>query len=168
MDKNKFADLIISSTDSLYRVARTILTNDADAEDAVGEAVLKGFSRLETLKNDKYAKTWLTRILINECYNILRSKEADADFSEAEDRARAEERPGPDLAAAESDLYYAMRKLPGEQRMAIVLFYFEGCSIRDISDITGARTGTVKSRLSRGRQRLRELLEDDYEKTDNR
>lgn len=75
MDKEAFANVVLSSTDSLYRISKSILKNDADCEDAVQEAIAIGFSKLDTLRQDAYAKTWLTRILIHECYGLLKKRE---------------------------------------------------------------------------------------------
>lgn len=78
MDKEAFADVVLSSTDSLYRISKSILKNDADCEDAVQEAIATGFGKLSTLRQEAYAKTWLTRILIFECYSLLKKREKSA------------------------------------------------------------------------------------------
>ena len=72
MTKKELGDLIVSSTDSLYRISKSILRNETDCEDAVSEAIVKSFNKLDTLQHVSYAKTWLVRILINECYRIYR------------------------------------------------------------------------------------------------
>lgn len=74
MTKEQLGDLIIASEESLYRVARTLLQNDADCADAIQESIVKAFSNFHTLKKDEHARTWLTRILINECYGIMRKE----------------------------------------------------------------------------------------------
>ena len=74
MDKEAFASVVLSATDSLYRISKSILKNDTDCEDAVQEAIATGFSKLNTLRQETYAKTWLTRILIHECYSLLKSE----------------------------------------------------------------------------------------------
>ena len=68
MKKEELGELIIASEDMMYHVAKTLLYRDADCADAIQETIVKAFSKLHTLKSDVYAKTWLTRILINECY----------------------------------------------------------------------------------------------------
>lgn len=72
MKKEKLGELVIASEDMMYHVAKTLLYNDADCADAIQETIVKAFTKLHTLKSDAYAKTWLTRILINECYAIMR------------------------------------------------------------------------------------------------
>lgn len=56
----------------MYHIAKSLLYNDADCADAIQEAIVKAFVKLHTLKDDSYAKTWLIRIVMNECYAIMR------------------------------------------------------------------------------------------------
>jgi len=72
LTKEALGELILSSERQLYATAKTILSDDQDCADAIQESIVKAFSKIDTLKKDRYAKTWLMRILINECYNIAR------------------------------------------------------------------------------------------------
>ena len=72
MTKEQLGVLILDCERQLYSTAKTILYSDQDCADAIQDTIVKAFSKIQTLKNDKYAKTWLIRILINECYTILR------------------------------------------------------------------------------------------------
>ena len=156
MDKEAFAEVVLASTDSLYRISKTILKNDADCEDAVQEAIATGFAKLDTLRQERYAKTWLTRILIHECYALLRKRNKTAPLTE---EPETEEYSGEDY----SELYEALSALKREYRLAIVLHYLEGYSIQEIAQIMRISVGTVKSRLSRGRKSLRHIMEEAYE-----
>ena len=69
MKKEQLGQLIIASEDTLYHVAKTLLYRDADCADAIQETIVKAFTNLHTLRQDSYAKTWLVRICINECYH---------------------------------------------------------------------------------------------------
>jgi RNA polymerase sigma-70 factor (ECF subfamily) len=155
MTKQQFAQLVLDSTDCLYRVSKGILRNDADCEDAVWEAIGIGFASLDTLRQDAYARTWLTRILINECYRILRQKKCSTNTVELEKCAA-----NPSADRKYSELYEAIGALDEKYRIPIVLFYLEGYSIREIADILQSTEGTVKSWLSRGRSRMREIMEE--------
>lgn len=123
MDKEAFAEVVLAATDSLYRISKTILKNDADCEDAVQEAIAIGFAKLGTLRQEKYAKTWLVRILINECYALLKKRERTTPLLADPE---AEEYAGTDY----SDLYEALGALKKEYRLAIVLHYLEGYSFK--------------------------------------
>ena len=87
MTKEELGQLILSSERQLYATAKTILADDQDCADAIQESIVKAFSKIHTLKKDRYAKTWLIRILINECYNITRqsgmNEQWDESFAEA-------------------------------------------------------------------------------------
>lgn len=104
MTKEQLGSLIIASEDSLYRVAKTLLYSDADCADAIQESIVKAFSNVHTLRVDAYAKTWLIRILIHECYALLRRQKIVAPFAQPPQKELEEGR------TDYSDLYEAMRK----------------------------------------------------------
>lgn len=162
MDKETFSKLVINSTDSLYRVSKSILRNDSDCEDAVGEAITTAFQKLDSLKRDEYAKTWLIRILIHECYHILRQQSRITLVPDDSEAIWNYETYGGNKcymdAERYSDLYEAMGQLKKNQRLVITLFYYEGYSIKEIAAILRITQGTVKSRLGRARNRLKTLL----------
>ena len=164
MNKETFAGLVIDSTDSLYRVSKSILRNDSDCEDAVGEAITIAFKKLDSLKKDEYAKTWLIRILIHECYHIRRQQNRItlvSDDSEAIwDYGCHGRNNGYADVESHSDLYEAMEQLKENQRLVIALFYYEGYSIKEIAAILGITQGAVKSRLCRARNQLKLLLKE--------
>lgn len=149
MTKAVFGDLILQNKESLYRVARSILQNDEDCMDAISEAITKAFEKLNTLKKDEFAKTWLIRILINECYAICRQNKwmyiDEVERETGNDDYR--------------ELYAAIEALNDKQRLAIVLHHLEGYSINEIAKMMNISQGAVKMNLSRGRKKLREYLE---------
>ncbi|MDO5136798.1 MAG: sigma-70 family RNA polymerase sigma factor [Eubacteriales bacterium] len=151
MTKEQLGDLIISSEESLYRVAKSLLQNDADCGDAIQEAIVKAFTGLSALREDKYAKTWLVRILINECYQILRKEKKLIPLEYAAEEA-AQEKEDYSL------LYQAVLRLPKSMRTAVVLYYAEGFSVKEIAAIEETTESAVKNRLFKARARLRELL----------
>lgn len=171
MEKEKFAQLVWEARDTMYRVAKSILCSEADCEDAVSQAIVNGFSRLSSLKKDEYAKTWLIRIEIRECCRLYRLRRREESYEIYEDKQAG--RPGTGMYCGNeeySELYLAMQELALEYRVALVLYYLDGYSIKEIAEIQKTTAGTVKSRLSRGRQKLKKLLteyheEESYEKS---
>ncbi len=154
MDKNTFADEVRKSEATLYRVSKSILQNEKDCEDAVQEAILKAYHKLASLKKEAFFKTWLVRILINECYKISRFHKKNVSY---------EEYITPEAAAAPinySDLYLSIMKLDEDLKTLVILYYIEGFSVAETADILKIREGTVKSRLSRARTNLRKWLEE--------
>ncbi len=153
MNKEVFGKLVIDVQESLYRVAKSILYSDEDCKDAIQEAIAKGFEKLDTLKKDKYAKTWLTRILINECYDIHR-RNKDMDDIEAHTYELGWEPPD-----NYSELYEAIMKLERDYRMTIVLYYIEGYRVKEIASMLDSTESAIKKRLARAREKLKDYLE---------
>ena len=156
MTKEKLGALIIDSERHMYVTARSILPEDEDCADAIQETIVKAFSKINSLKQDAYAKTWLIRILINECYNVLRQKSRQIPMDvEGEMAAKAAVEP-----KDYSDLYRAVSQLQEDLRMPVVLYYGEEFSVREIAQVLEISEGAVQKRLARARQKLKRLLED--------
>ena len=156
MTQTEFTQRLLAMHDRLYRVSCTLLRCEADREDAVQSALEKAWRGRFLLRQEQYMETWLTRILINECYAIMRRgrrSEGQADKWEMQN--------------ADEALCRALTALPDTLRLPIVLHYMEGMDIRTIARILRIRESAVKSRLHRGREKLRqsdelkELLEDE-------
>lgn len=155
MKKEKLGELIIESEDTMYHVAKTLLHSDADCADAIQGAIVKAFSKLHTLKSDSYAKTWLIRILINECYSILRKQKKVVSLEDyTMEKVKAEE-------SDYSDLYEAISHLPEKERLSITLYYIEGYSVKEIAKILGTTESAIKNRMARARMRLRNELKQE-------
>ncbi|WP_061996368.1 sigma-70 family RNA polymerase sigma factor [Clostridium sp. ATCC 25772] len=154
VDKEIFINLVHENKISLYRLAKGILKIEADVEDAISETVLKAFKNIKTLKDVKCFKPWIMRILVNECYALLNKKnkvELQNDMEvynlQYEDKR-------------EKTLIWAVNKLEDDFKAVVILFYYEDMSIKDISKILNIPSGTVKSRLSRAKAKLKLILED--------
>ena len=133
----------------LYRVARTMLPQECDCEDAVQEALLRAWDRRETLRQEAYFDTWLIRILINQCKTFYRRRPPEpAELTEDIPQATSEETP----------LLEALMALPRKQRVALELHYIEGYSVAETARILRLPEGTVKWRLKRGRELLKQSL----------
>ena len=152
MKKEQLGQLIIASEDTMYHVAKTLLSSDADCADAIQEAIVKAFTNLHTLRQDSYAKTWLIRILINECYAFMRREKRVVSLEEYQYQETVEQKDY-------SDLYEAVRQLPEKIRICVTLYYLEGCSVKETAKILGISESAVKNRLARARARMRGELE---------
>lgn len=155
MDKQQFAARVLEAENSLYRVARSILRCVSDCEDAVQNAVLKAWEKQNTLRNEQYFKTWITRILINECHQLARRRPDSILLDDCI----------PPLAAAGGEpvdpvLRDAVLALPERLRIVLVLHCIEGYSVQETAGLLRIPGGTVKSRLARGRSILQEALRD--------
>lgn len=155
MDKADFTCRVLNAERSLYRVAKTMLIYDADCEDAVQEAVLRAWEKRDTLRQPEYFQTWLTRILINECNRLAKSRRTDTVALEDCGALAA-----PDGREVDRELRECLLRLPLKLRTAVVLYYIEGYSVAETAKLTRVPAGTVKSRLSRARTLLRRELSD--------
>ena len=140
----------------LYRVARTMLPQECDCEDAVQEALLRARDRRETLRQEAYFDTWLIRILINQCKTFYRRRPPEpAEITEDIPQVTSEETP----------LLEALMTLPRKQRVALELHYIEGYSVAETARILRLPEGTVKWRLKRGRELLKQSLNREEART---
>ena len=154
MTKEQLGNLIIALEDMLYHVAKTLLRSDADCANAIQEAIVKAFSGIQTLRKDSCAKTWLVRIVINECYAILRREKRLVPIDDFVENEMAQEQ------ADYSELYEAISRLPEEIRLTVTLYYMEGYSVREIADLLKTTESAIKNRLMRARTKIKRDLAD--------
>ncbi|WP_313799903.1 sigma-70 family RNA polymerase sigma factor [Cytobacillus sp.] len=150
-DQEAFIRLINSCESSLYRVAKGFLKKDSDCADAIQETILKSYKSISRLKNPAYFKSWLIRILINECNDLLRANQKSFPLETIENIADSS-------VNNFEELRDALIQLNEKYRTVVGLFYFEGCSIKEIAEILTIREGTVKSRLNRARSMLASFI----------
>ena len=137
----------------LYRIAWSYMGNNADAEDAVQDALIKAWERRESLRDLKLFRPWMARILTNQCKDLLRTRKKWS-FSPLEDAAaEATEPPVP-----EAPIMEAVRKLKPEYSLLITLHYADGYSIQELADALGLPPGTVKTRMRIARKQLGKTL----------
>lgn len=146
-----FIALMKEYESTMYRVAKGILKRDHDCADAIQETILICYKKMSSLKEDKYFKTWLIRILINECTSILQKRQSVVpvfDYIQTEEE---------DLDFKLS-VQEAVASLHEALRTVTTLYYFEDLTIKEISHILNIPEGTVKSRLSKARELLMDHL----------
>jgi RNA polymerase sigma-70 factor (ECF subfamily) len=172
-DTQAFNKLILTYQTLAYNVAYRTLHDPEAAADATQQAFISAFRALPKFRGGSF-KAWLLRIVTNACYDQLRRAKrrpasslddmlVDPDHSSllTDDTESPEER------AERQDLGFAIQRgldeLPPDQRLTVVLSDIQGFSYQEIAEVTGVSLGTVKSRLSRGRARLRDCLQREEE-----
>lgn len=151
-DREAFVRLVKHVESSLHNTARSIVKKDEDIADALQETVLKAFKSLDSLREPTFFKTWIFRILINECRSILAK--------------RSQVVPVSDIPAASSaskdyenvELREIVDGLDEQQRLVIVLYYFEDMPLRQVAETLDLSESAVKMRLSRARNALMEKM----------
>lgn len=159
--KNKwFCRKVSELKNGMYSVAIGILRNEADADDALQNALIASYQHLDQLKFTEKFKPWIYKILTNECYRIINNRRYDADINEIDCAADNTQ----DYETKET-LWSIINSLELNYRIVIILFYYEDMSIKDIAKTLNISNDNVKQRLSRARTKLKLLLsqEDFYE-----
>ena len=154
MTKETLGQLIINSEETMYHIAKSLLYNDADCADAIQEAIVKAFVKLHTLKDDSYAKTWLIRIVMNECYAIMRKEKKIISLQDYQMNEQETE------SKDYSDLYEAIFRLPEQIKLCVTLYYMEGYSVKEVAALLDTTESAVKNRLAKARGKLKEALAD--------
>lgn len=171
MDRDQFTEKVLENEQSMYRIAKSLLFRDEDCGDAMQNAILRAYEHLPDLKEESRFRSWLLHILVNECYQILRQRkrtEGRQEKLEWEDAPDGQRTPQNGLAGGlpgsveYSELYRAIRNLKETHRVPFVMFYVEGFSVREISEMIGVSESAVKTRLHRGRKILQEDLKGVY------
>ena len=156
-DKEAFCNLIILNKVAVYRVAKAILNKEEDIEDAVSESILKAYKNIQTLKDEAFFKTWLIRIVINESNNLYKKRQREIAFEKDHFSKIKVNDTYKDLT-----LHNAINSLDDDLRTITILFYFEDLKYKDIAKVLGIKEGTVKSRLSRAKERLFTMLKEEF------
>ena len=150
MERKFFIAEIETCSDMMYRVAWSILRNDADVQDALQDAALKAWEKRDKLRDEKFFRTWITRILINACYDTQRKRRRIVSMDEIPESTVSN--------APDPDLTLALQALPEKLRLPLVLCYSEGMSYEEAADVLRIPITTLRGRLRRGKEELRKEL----------
>ncbi|MBR5931893.1 MAG: sigma-70 family RNA polymerase sigma factor, partial [Lachnospiraceae bacterium] len=150
VDRGFFIAEIETCSDMMYRVAWSILRNEADVQDALQDAVLKAWEKRDKLREEKYFRTWMTRILINVCYDTQRMHRKIVPLDKI---------PVQSSSAPDPDLAMALEALPEKLRLPLVLCYSEGMTYEEAADVLRIPMTTLRGRIRRGKKELRKELD---------
>lgn len=153
-DAEAFIELMEANKHMLYKVARGYLKSEEDIADVLQETMLAAFEHIRDLQKPAYFKTWLTRILINKCMDILRESQRMVVTDEV-----------PEQVYFNREQYHLefmqlLETLPEHSRVIFLLYYGEGFGTKEIAEILEMNENTVKTRLRRGRGYLAGLIKD--------
>ena len=169
-DVESFNELVRLFEGRVYTLCYRMLGDAESAADAAQDAFLSAFRNLRSFRGGSF-RSWMLRIATNTCYDVLRVRKRRPSVSldmEADDESDssplqiADTAESPDDFAQRRELAAAIQQgltaLPDEQRIVLILSDIQGLAYEEIAQITNSNLGTIKSRLSRGRARLREVL----------
>lgn len=153
MTNEDFARRILAMSPMLYRLCLTQLRQPADREDAVQETIRRAWEHRDKLREERYMQTWVVRILLNVCDTQRRKARRVLPVEHLPETAVPQ--------AEESPLYAALCALEEKYRLPIQLHCIEGYDVAEVARMLRLPQGTVKSRMARGRAKLRDLLEEE-------
>ncbi|MEH7546090.1 RNA polymerase sigma factor SigW [Bacillus sp. AFS076308] len=169
-DQNAFGEIVEIYKNSVFQLCYRMLGNRHEAEDIAQEAFIRAYVNIQSFKQDKKFSTWLFRIATNLCIDRIRKKKPDyyldAEVAGTEGLTMysqiSSDSPLPEAEVESLELQETVQKeilkLPEKYRSAIVLKYMEDMSLNEISEILNLPLGTVKTRIHRGREALRQQL----------
>lgn len=142
----------------LYRTAWLYVRNEDLALDVVQESILKGFRQIKTLKEARYFKTWLTRILINTAKDMLSRQMRVLQLEQVLESAAETQ----NTLEEKMDLCDAIQKLPEQYQSVVILRYFNDMKLSEIAEILQMPEGSVSAYLFRAKQELKNILKEGY------
>lgn len=133
----------------------SILKNDDDTCDAIQETLVSAYKNLKSLREPKYFSSWIIKILINKCYDILRKNKKIKYLNE---KMQIEEDAYYEMYCNDSELENVLKQLEDNLKTVVVLYYYDDLPVAEIANILNIPEGTVKSRLSRARDKIYTIL----------
>ena len=155
LDREDYERIVHTHMDTIYRIAVSYTKTPADADDIVQQTFVKLLSKKGVFTDEEHEKRWLIRVCINECNSFFSSfwrRNVDSfETMTTEPQFTTQEN---------TDLYDAVKRLPGKCSIVVYLFYYEGYSTREIAKLLHIKEATVRTRLVRARKLLKEQLRE--------
>lgn len=159
-DKEAFTEIILSIRNELYKIAKTRIINENDIDDIIQETMIEAYKSIKKLRNLKKLKMWVIKILINKCNKFYKRKsKKDISLEETNINNIIARNNNEDI---ENDMnfYSLIRNLKYDERIVILLYYMEGYSVEEISEMIKMNKNTVKTNLYRARQKIKNEIEE--------
>ena len=157
-DSTAFSHLILNIERDLYNIAKSKIKDENDIDDIIQETMLIAFTNIHKLKNNSYFKTWIIRILINNCnkfYKRKKHKSLDNEILANFDSAEI------DLSSIKFQDFISF--LNNEERTILTLYYYLGYTTKEISQILNKKEGTICSKISRAKIKIKEKYKGEFE-----
>lgn len=160
-DKTAFSELIVSIEKELYLIGKTKLNSDDDIGDAIQETIYKSYKNIKKLRDNSIFKTWIIKILINECNNIYKKKSR---FNISYEDNEMEKYLAINDENENMEFEYLIKDLDNEERMILTLYYCSKYTVKEISNIAKIKENTIKSKMARARNKIKKKIEEEGEK----
>lgn len=156
--KEQFCQLIHEYEKSMYLLAKGIVKNDTDVADVIQESILKAYTNYDTLKDKDRFKPWILRIVHNTAIDFIKKQREILDFDATEQIAVVESTIDKETKLT---VWEAVQRLKFPYQTVIILYYYNGYSTEQISEITSTSVMNIRQQLSRGRKMLANLLKEE-------
>lgn len=161
-DTDAFTELMQQQMQQLYKTAAAILNNDEDIADAVGDTLLVCWEKIGQLKKPEFFRTWMTRILMNKCNDILR-RNREMYYGDEQQEFPKEVQEYNNIEWREM-----MKCLDEKYRLVMVLYYVDALTTVEISEVLNMPASTVRTRLARGREQMAHVYQVEKSRSENR
>ena len=157
-DKQAFTNLILSIQRDLYCIAKSKIENENDIDDIIQETMIIAFLNIKKLKNNNFFKTWIIKILINNCNKFYKRKKLKS--IEQNDEVRKIRIKEIDMSNIEfEDLISFLKE---DEKIILTLYYYLGYTTKEISQILNKREGTICSKISRAKMKIKEKYKGEF------
>lgn len=151
-----FANLIMNLEQDFYRIASIRLKSADDIDDAIQMTIEKALKNIKRLKEPQYIKTWIIRILINNCNDICKRKKKNIEYNE---NIELNVKNDNEEVDAKLDFYILIKSLNEKEKIVMTLYYSENLTTKEISKILKEPESTIRNRISRAVKKLRDRYE---------
>ena len=159
-DKEAFTEIILSIRNELYKIAKTRIINENDIDDIIQETMIEAYKSIKKLRDLKKLKMWVIKILINK-FNKFYKRKSKKDISLEETNINnIIARNNNEDIENDMNFYSLIRNLKYDERIVILLYYMEGYSVEEISEMIKMNKNTVKTNLYRARQKIKNEIEE--------
>lgn len=162
-NKEAFTELVLYFEKDLYKIARTRLQSDDDISDVFQETVISAFKSIKKLKKNEYFKTWIIKILINNCNSLYTRRKNQKEYYLEELRGESGflNENNVDIIIDELSFDALIKSLDYDERIILTLYYAEGYTSKEIGEILKLNENTIKSKISRAKIKLKKMLKED-------
>lgn len=161
-DKSAFDELIINMQSDLYKVAKMRLYCEDDISDAVQETIIKAYKNIKKIKHPQFFKTWIIKVLINNCNKIYKKSYRNDVLEYNEDIATNSYSINDEDKIKNLDFYYLIENLNYKEREALTLYYLFDFTTKEISKIIKEPESTIRNRIARTKSKLRKKCKGEY------
>lgn len=160
-DNAAFTKLILIFKNDLYKIAKMRLNCEDDIEDAVQDTIIQAYKNIKKLRNNKYFKTWIIKILINNCNKTYKKLCKEKKLENIEELTTTSYYISDEENIKNLDFYILIKNLNYKERTSLTLYYLMEFTTKEISKILKEPEPTIRSRLSRAKLKLKKMYEED-------